>query len=771
MFFCCLLLRAGFSQTEMGFLENKGQLADENGKPLPQVLFKATGTGPAIYITTSGLTWIFEEKLAVADEGSPAQTSWSKIEMELKSASILPENVMMEAALPGCSNFYYPHCPQGISGVKAWHKVTVKNIYPGIDWVLTADNKTGMAHDFIVHPGADPSIIRPQYRGMNGEIVSEKNRLAFHSKHGTLYEGGLFVYEQETGKPVDAAFHVGSKGVAGYDISRYNRKNTLVIDPPLQWSTLQASSAFDYGYAISPAGDGSGDVLITGTTSGSNFPVLNAFQGTFAGIEDIVVVRRSSSGAMIWSTFYGGSDYDGGKGISSDNSGNAYVAGYTMSSDFPVQNPLQANFGGGTYDAVVMKFNSSGVRQWATWRGGIGNDYANAIITDSTGMSYITGYTSSTNFPLLNAVQPAKNFSYDAFIMKLDASEVLQWSTFFGGDDEDRGRAITLDASGTNLYVTGTTLSGGFPATAGCFQNSSGSAYNAEDAFILKMSVSQVVQFCSYCGGSGGDFGQGIAVDISGNIYITGYTVSSNFPIVNPGGQAYVDSTIGSPGTHDAFLVECNSTGSTRVWSTYFGGTAPDLAFGIAYEPGFGVYITGNTASTDFPVQVPPDISFYQPTQGDGGTFNDMFVAWFITTRSLAWSTYYGDANANEGYGICTDDNSNIFITGVDSNGLAVLKFAPSTLAVSEASSGGFAFSHYPDPATQQLFVRINQPVAENVQVSITDLTGRIIYTEVHLLSDGANEISMNVGSLAKGIYTIRIEGNGHSAAQKFVKQ
>ena len=161
------------SDVEMGFEENKGQLADKNGNLLPNVLFKSRGTGPGIYITTSGLTYVFVQKdahSANADEAK-TKTSWSKIEMNLENASIKKENIVCENELPGYSNFYYAHCPQGILNVRSFHSVTIKNIYPGIDWVFNADAKSGMAHDFIVHPGADPNVIRINYKGTNAPVT------------------------------------------------------------------------------------------------------------------------------------------------------------------------------------------------------------------------------------------------------------------------------------------------------------------------------------------------------------------------------------------------------------------------------------------------------------------------------------------------------------------------------------------------------------------------------------------------------------------------
>lgn len=777
---------------EMGFEENKGQLADENGNPLSNVLFRSRGTGPGIYITTSGLTYVFakqEPKLVMNSDETHTPVSWSKIDMRLENASVLKENIVCENELPGYSNFYYAHCPNGILGVKAFHHVTIKNIYPGIDWVLTADAKSGMAHDFIVHPGADPSQIRMCYSGMDlRKLKMNENRLVLVSKYGTMYEGGLHVFEKESGRAVKADFDLlfsvpGCKSwytpfvpamSVGYKLGDFSKEKTLVIDPPLQWDMPQASNGNDYGYAIVAAQDASGDVLITGSTDGTNFPTLNAYQGTLNAPEDMVIQRIDAAGARVWSTYYGGSDYEQGKSIASDASGNCYVAGNTGSSDFPVLSPLQVSYGNGVYDAAILKFNAAGVRQFASWYGGLGTENGNAIAVDASGNMYVTGATNSSTFPTLSPLQGTKSIGYDLFIMKINASYALQWATFFGGDDDDKGRAIALDAANANIYITGSTLAGGFPITAGAFQTSSASAYNAEEAFILKMSTAQVVAFASYCGGSDADYGQGIAVDASNNIYITGYTTSANFPVVNPGGVVYVDSTLGSLGTHDAFIVKCNSSGSTRLWSTYFGGTSPDFGFGIAYDAAAGIYICGNTASTDFPTQLPIDNNYYQSTQGDGGSFNDMFIAWFGTNDSLRWSTYFGDANGNEAYGICVDQSHNIFVTGVTNNELEVVKFGPGfTTSLPNPVEYPLEMYVFPNPANDVLNLQPGEHGSGVYSFEIMNMQGQLVLKEERtLLANEHSAIRFDVQILAKGIYFLRVNSpSGNAEAYRFIRE
>jgi hypothetical protein len=756
--FCAPVSAQGTINSKPGFIENKGQIAE------PTVLFKTAGIQQGMYVTTSGLTHVFTKTMAPSSNEDALRTrevQWSKVEMLLQGAVIKKENIEASAEQAGYTNYYYAHCPQGVLNVKTYEKVIVHSVYPGIDWVLNANEK-GIAHDFIVHPGADPSIIKLVYKGAHA-IEMQENKLKITTPYGTLYEGDLNTYTTN-GKAVPSSFTIKNTEVS-FSLGTYDTKETVVIDPPLQWASQQLSTGMDYAWAVSSPGDGSGHVCVTGFTDATNFPTSNAYQGTLAANEDMFVMRLSAGGAVLWSTYYGGSDYEGGKGIATDNAGNCYVAGYTGSTDFPTANAIQSIYGNGTYDAAILKFNNAGVRQWATFYGGLNFDYANAIDSDANGNIYITGYTNSSSFPTVNPIQATKNTSYDAFVMKIDSTASVSWATFFGGDDEDKARAIALDASGTHVHITGTTLSAAFPTQAGGFQTNNASAYFAEEGFITKFNASNAaVQFSTFCGGSDADFAQGIAVDASGNVYITGYTFSPNFHIVNPGQGAYVDSTLGSAGTHDAFIFETNSTGSTKLWSSYIGGSSVDLAFAIAWHPSFGIYITGRTSSTDFPVMMPSDMLFYQSTHGDGGNFSDMFITWF-NNHNMMWSTFYGNGDDEEAYGITTDTPGNIFVAGVDSLDAKVIKFEPGiVMGINAAAEESFGL--YPDPASDVLYASF-ESTAQQTELRIINLQGQAVRT---IDPNGSKMIKISLDGIAPGVYILEVKQENGIIQKKFVK-
>jgi hypothetical protein len=334
--------------------------------------------------------------------------------------------------------------------------------------------------------------------------------------------------------PTKNAFQARSGGASDAFVAKFSTGGSLL------WSTYLGGGDFESGYGI--AVDHYGHAYVTGTTCSSDFPTRNAFQAAFGGSSDAFVAKFSTGGALLWSTYLGGSDYDEGDGIAANQYGQAYVTGLTYSSDFPTRNAFQATFGGGYSDAFVAKFSAGGSRLWSTYLGGDGPDYGYGIAVDPYGHAYVTGFAGSTNFPTLNAFQTAGDGG-DAFVAKFSTGGVLLWSTYLGGIRSNLGQAIAVDQYG-NAYVTGYTYSTDFP-TLNAFQTAnSGNG----DAFVTKFSTGGSLLYSSYLGGSGYDVGDGIAVDPYGHAYVTGTTDSSDFPTANPfqahyaggGGDAFV---------------------------------------------------------------------------------------------------------------------------------------------------------------------------------------------------------------------------------------
>ena len=415
----------------------------------------------------------------------------------------------------------------------------------------------------------------------------------------------------------------------------------------LIYSTYLGGSNWDNGMGI--AVDAAGCAYITGDTLSSDFPTQDPYQDTNAGSYDAFVAKLSAAGdTLVYSTYLGGGNIDSGFGISVDVAGDAYVAGRTNSSDFPTENPYQGTYAGGPggyWDAFVAKLSVAGdTLVYSTYLGGNGNDVGFGMAIDAAENVYVTGWTTSEDFPTESPYQAAMAGNSDAFITKLSAAgDSLMYSTFLGGGapnfGADHGWAIAVDAAGC-AYVTGITDSSSFP-TVNPYQDTNA---GDEDAFVTKLSAAgDSLIFSTYLGGSERDEGRGIAVDAAGGAYVTGDTSSSDFPAHNP-----YQGTYGGDG--DAFVTRLSGAGNTLVYSTYFGGNDIDSGMGIAVDAAGGAYVTGSTYSTDFPTENP-----YQGTFAGG--YGDAFVAKLLdsSTASVATATGTGVATFTTDNGSITE--------------------------------------------------------------------------------------------------------------------
>jgi hypothetical protein len=356
---------------------------------------------------------------------------------------------------------------------------------------------------------------------------------------------------------------------------------------------------------------------------------------------------------LAYSTYLGGASYDVAYGIAVDSAGYAYVAGLTLSTDFPTVNPFQSKLRG-NQNVFLTKFNPDGTALvYSTYLGGSSFDAADGIALDSAGNAYLTGFTSSTDFPTKNAIQPTfAGLSYDAFVTEINAEgNALVYSTYLGGSSSDEGYGIAVDSSG-NAYITGFTASTDFPTTPGAFQTACG---GNGDAFVSKISPNGTAFVYSTClGGSSEDGGNDIAIDSAGNAYVTGYTASADFPTAHAIQPTY-------SGDEMAFVTKLNPTGAALVYSTYLGGSGGDTGYGIATDASGNAYIAGWTSSTDFPTTP----GAFQTACGGGCKAHDAFVTKINDAGSaFVYSTYLGGSGDDIASRIAVDGAGDAYVTG-----------------------------------------------------------------------------------------------------------
>jgi hypothetical protein len=353
---------------------------------------------------------------------------------------------------------------------------------------------------------------------------------------------------------------------------------------------------------------------------------------------------------LAYSTYLGGSGLDQGNGIAVDSAGNAYVTGQTISTNFPTAKAVQGTYAG-LSEAFVTKLNANGsALLYSTYLGGTEDDLGRDIEVDSAGNAYVTGDTLSSNFPTANAVQGTYTGSQDLFVTKLNATgSALLYSTYLGGSASDQVNGIAVDSAG-NACVTGFTPSTNFPtanAVQGTYAGGDG------DAFVTKLNATgSAVLYSTYLGGSDSDGGGDIAVDSAGNVHVAGGTSSINFPTANAVQGTYAG------GGGDAFVTKLNANGSALLYSTYLGGSDGDQGLGIAVDSAGNAYVTGVTASTDFPTA-----NAVQGTYAGGA---DAFVTKLNANGSAKlYSTYLGGSTFDAANGIAVDSAGNAYITGV----------------------------------------------------------------------------------------------------------
>jgi gliding motility-associated-like protein len=688
---------------EKGFLENAGQMMDMEGNPVPFVLFKVEVNGMNMYVTEKGLTYVFlkieenekerereredkKEGIRREMEEEEIEIKWERIDVELKGASIKKENIEKEGASTWHYNYFYPHCPDGINGVKEYQKIRIKEVYPGIDWVLYNSSEKGYKYDFEVKPGADYRQIELVYKSKIPIKLNKEGEIKMYSAYGNSKEEKPVSYsgnkEVSTKYKINYQKPIKINGDSGYETSvvfeipdeQIKREEVLVIDPQLFWATFYGGGALDGPMSIDT--DNNDNLFVTGYTSSNNFPVQNAgtfFQGAKAGgFTDAFILKFGNVGNLLWATYYGGNGYDYGVSIATDNSGNVFVMGYTTSTDFPVQNAgtfFQGAYGGGFADSFILKFDNAGNRLWATYYGGSSNDAGISITTDNSSNVFVTGYTASTNFPVQNAgtfFQGTNEGLHDAFILKFDNAGNRIWATYYGGSGYDEGRSIATDNSG-NVFVTGNTSSTNFPVqNAGTFFQGTygGGSFNEDDAFILKFDNAGNRLWATYYGGSVNDEGYSIATDNSGNVFVIGQTNSSNFPVQNAG--TFYQGT--KSGGVDAFILKFNNVG-TRLWATYFGGSGYEFdsmytSFdNIAIDICGNVYIGINTGSNPFPwLKNSCDGQYFDNTY-NGGAY-DILLSLFDNTGNLLWCTYLGGDGSDYRTPLAVDGNNNLFVSG-----------------------------------------------------------------------------------------------------------
>jgi len=638
------------------FIENKGQVDGQVG-------FYERGAGHATFFTSDGLILSLTKKESKAEKASFTEDilglkteESAKTTTEALSLSFVGANektkISSSHKMSGHVNYFVGNDKtKWRSNIPTYGAVTYKDVYKNIEVRFYGNNRQ-LEHDVIVRPGGDISKVRFAYKGAKGLKVTDDGDLEVSLKDGKIIEQNPVIYQEINGErvAVDGSYRIFKGNTYGFDVASYDHTKKIVIDPVLVYSTYLEGNSNDDANSI--AVDSSGAAYVTGSTSSLDFPLVSPIQGVYGGgLEDAFITKINPAGtALVYSSYLGGSGDDFGVGIAVDNAGNAYVTGGTLSTDFPLASPMKGTLGGNG-DAFITKINPAGsALVYSTYLGGGGDESAHGIAVDASENAYVTGNTLSTDFPVVNPIQGTLSGTMDTFATKINpAGTALVYSSYLGGSGDDYGVGIAVDNAG-NAYVTGGTLSPDFPLVSPIQGTFGGNG----DAFITKINpAGSALVYSTYLGGRLGDGAGGIAVDASGNAYVTGETKSPDFPLASP-----IQGTYGGGWLRgDSFVSKINPTGTAFVYSTYLGGNTFDSGNGIAVDSSGAAYVTGWTQSPDFPLA--------SPIQGDYRGGGDAFITKINPAGSaFVYSTYLGGGGVDSGGGIAVDASENAYVTG-----------------------------------------------------------------------------------------------------------
>ena len=460
-----------------------------------------------------------------------------------------------------------------------------------------------------------------------------------------------------------------------FAIGPYDATRTLVIDPVLVFSTYFGGSAADRGTQMEIDDTG---VYIFGQTMSADLPSTGgSAQPGHGGNTDAFVAKFTFDGtALVYCTYLGGSGTEDpfvAAGLAIDKHGNAILGSRTDSLDFPMVEPFQASYGGGISDGFIAKLSADGsTLLYSSYLGGSNTDQVEIVAVDAAGHAYLSGATSSADFPTRKAFQATYGGGpADLFVTKVHVhGKLLHYSTYLGGAGRDDFSAIAVDAYG-QAHVSGRTNSADFPTVAAFQPSFGGGPFDVVAAKFAEDGQSLI--YSTYLGGSGRDEDRNITIDANGELYLVGVTSSTNFPTVNPVQAA------NRGGAFDAFVLRMTTDGSSLVFSTYLGGSGDDRVVSIAATTTGTLLLAGPTNSINFPTVEPIQAAFA------GGMFDGHVMQLSANGASILFSTYLGGSGQDRSAEVGVDSDGNVYVLGfTDSIDFPVVNaFQPS-------NAGGF---------------------------------------------------------------------------------
>lgn len=682
----------------LSFRENKGQVRDQKGAIRKDIDFIMQTADMTLFVGKGQLHYQFikREQPDTSKQISPVlpktyrvqgAVSIHRLDVNLINASEATEVIREQ---PQQEKYHYYNSPtaddKGTTGVMAYQKVTYKNIYPNIDWVLYAKNRK-LKYDFIVRPGGKVSDIQLKYSGATSMQLEKDGSLHITVPIGSLTEEAPYLYEAGSRKTVTGSYMLKDDIIS---FKTGTHSGTLVIDPGVDWATYFGGEGGESGMFVTT--DPDGNIYTTGITNSlSNLATTGAHQTVFSGsANDAYLAKFDTLGQLQWATYYGGTLASGffittqGYSVSCDNFGHVYIAGITsVETGISTSGSFQSAPGSNSFfQGFLARFDSNGIRKWGTYYGASLSTpiflenftSAYATVCDKDGNVYLGCNTDSASSIAGTLVTTgAHQTAYggggtDGLLIKFDSSGNRLWATYYGGENYDYLYTMVCDDS-NNVYISGISNSPTGIATPGTHEST---MHENSGGYIAKFNDAGVRQWGTYLHGRGA----GIAMDTFNHLYVCGHVQepTPDTMIITPGCH---QSTLSINSQWNSFLLQFNPQNGTRNWGTYYGGSFATFANGVACDPQGNVFLIGETGSySQLTTEAIATTGSHQDTlNADPGMTPppyDAFIVQFDSTGTRKWATYYGGPGEERGTSITASSTGSIYVTGMTQSASAI---------------------------------------------------------------------------------------------------
>ena len=718
---CLLLFNTNFSVCQgvisdaksndhrSGFIENKGQIIDQNNKPNPAVLYLLNTPGMNVQLRKTGFSYdVYSieykpnphyipsnnqhfRKPNPENDSLLAEYHFHRIDIDLQNANPNPV-IEASASSKDYLNYYTTGTPEeGVTLVKSFGGITYKNVYSGIDLQFTGNDGV-FEYNFLIQPGADIATIQLKVAGPE-RIKTFKEKIQMVTSVGDIDEIIPLCYYSLNNiqVPVKGRFKKIKDQLYGFSVDQTIPNGAILLIDPIptrRWGTYYGGNLGTMVNKNACAIDASGNIIMAGgTTSVYNIATSGAYQTTLSGNSDAFLVKFSPDGQRLWGTYYGGSNGDYGYSCAVDKDNNIIFAGYSNSPSNIASPGAYQTILHGLQDGMLAKFTPGGQRVWSTYYGGNGIDpWGEEVIevcaVDTNGNIYCSGITGSPDYiASVGAHQTTLGGKYDAFMVKFTTNGQREWGTYYGGSNLDQNGCCSVSKNGF-VFLSGNTNSPNNISTPGSFMQNFNSTFKT---FLVAFNLDGQRLWGTYYAGEAIDNNYGCIADTGSNVYIFG-TTSSNTNISTPG--AFQETMIGGGG---GYLAKFN-VGGLRIWGTYYGENDTYI-LNAAVDDSANIVICGDSHTQNNIIATPG--AFQSVFRGG---YYDAFLGKFNGNGQRFWGTYYGGTEMEHGMSCAVDLNENIYLCGVtyseNNTNLETSLCSRSSLSNHIATPGSFQTDH-----------------------------------------------------------------------------